>query len=82
MNGFIVVAIDKNNQKSYIMNTSPILWTSKIKDAKIFEAYKFAKNELEDHFTLLCATLSYTDICSIWILEYTNDKEIGREKFL
>lgn len=82
MTGFIVVAIDTNDSISYISNTSPIIWSSDISDVKIFESYRFAKNELEDNFISLSVTISYTNIHSIWILEYKDNVEIGREKFI
>ena len=83
MNGFIIVALSGNSDKKYyVMNTSPLIWTSNINEAKIFEAYKYTKNELEDDFLSLSATISNSDIISVWILEYQNNQEIGRIRFI
>ena len=82
MTDFIVVAISDNDNKYYIANTSPILWSSDIKDVKMFDSYNHAKNELEDHFIYLCSTIVHTGIRSIWIFEYYNNEEIGRTKYI
>ena len=50
MNGIIISALNRNIDIFYISNTSPITWSCDIKDAKIFESYLNAKNELEDNF--------------------------------
>lgn len=82
-NGFIAIAIGKSyNDIIYISNTAPLLWDKAKENAKIFESYKIAKNELEDDFISLSATISYTDITSIFIIEYKDGIEVGREKFL
>lgn len=82
MNGFIVVGLDSSHNIIYISNTGPILWSGDRKDAKIFYSLSNAKNELEENFTSLSSTIKYTNINSIYILEYNNDKEVGRKKFL
>lgn len=82
MNGFIIVAVGKHDTKYYISNTSPILWSSNIKDVKMFDSFQSAKNELDDHFIYLYSTIVHSDICSIWILEYYNNEEIGRKKYI
>lgn len=82
MNGFIIVATDQSNMRSFVSNSSPILWADDIKDAKIFTTFQNAKNELEDNFISLSATLAYTNISSIFICEYKNNVEIGRVKFI
>ena len=82
MNGFIVEARLKDGDILYISNTSPIAWANNRKEAKIFEAFRYAKHELEDNFISLSATINNTNIGSIFILEYINDIEVGREKFI
>lgn len=82
MNGFLIGAIDRNDKKFYAMNTSPIIWTSNINEAKIFESYRFIKSELEDNFATLSIAINYSNIHSVWIFEYLNNEEIGREKFI
>lgn len=82
MNGIIIRALNKNNDIFYISNTSPITWTGDINGAKIFSSYSNAKNELEDNFISLSATISYTDIISIIISRYENGEEVGRNIFI
>lgn len=81
--GFIISAIDKNNKQIYfISNTSPILWTSNIEESKVFPSYNNAKNDLEDDFITLSATICNTNIASIIISKYINNIEIRRNKFI
>lgn len=82
MNGIIISALNRNIDIFYISNTSPITWSCDIKDAKIFESYLNAKNELEDNFISLSATIIYTDIISVIISEFVDGVEIRRDKFL
>lgn len=81
MNGFIVVAFDSFHQEIYISNTSPILWTGNIKEAKKFYFLKNAMIELEDNIVPLLAVKKHTNI-EIYILEYRNDVEVWRTRFL
>lgn len=81
MNGFIVVGYSDNNA-FYVSNTSPITWANKISESKIFDSYRRTKSELEENFISLSATITNTNLRSIFILEYSNDIEVGREKFL
>lgn len=82
MSGFIIVAIGTDRSKTYVSNTSPILWTGELQEAKVFSTYRNAKYELEDNFLSLSATIHYTNICSIVISKYENNIEIGRKRFL
>lgn len=82
MNGFVVVAYNSFQQIIYISNTSPILWAENIKEAKVFYSFNNAKNELEDNIVPLSAVVKYTNINSIYILEYKNNIEVGRRQFL
>ena len=82
MSGFVIVALDKNNSSIYVSNTSPILWTDMLDNAKVFFSYQHAKNELEDNFISLSVTVYYTDICCIFISEYVDGVEIARERYL
>ena len=81
LNGFIAIGKSYNNI-TYISNTNPILWDSNKEKAKVFCSFQTAKNELEDDFASLSATITYTDIYTIMICEYVNGIEVGREKFL
>lgn len=80
--GFIVIAIDDEQNETYISNTSPILWTDKLEEAKHFTSFNNAKNELEDNFLSLSATISYTNIKSILICEYKCNIIVERSIFL
>lgn len=83
MNGFIVSALDKKGDSYYfISNTNPILWTDDKNKAKVFKSYSNTVYELEDNFISLTGTINYTNVTSIVILEYVNDVEVGRCKFL
>lgn len=82
MTGFIVVALGKDNKKYYIKNTDPLIWSDNINESKIYEAYKYAKYDLEDNFISLSITISNSNIHSVWILEYLNNTEMGRQKFI
>lgn len=82
MTGIIICGLDINDTKIYISNTSPILWDYNINNVKTFDDYKSAKNELEDNFIYLASVVEKTNICSIWLVEYYNNEEIGKERFL
>ena len=83
MTGFIVSAINKGEEGLYyVSNTSPILWSKDIKEAKIFYSYQNAKNDLYENFISLSATIQYTDIIAVFISEYVDNIEIRRDKFL
>ena len=82
MNFFIVIGIYKNGQILYISNTSPILWADNFKDAKTYDSFADAKLDLEDDFIKLAAWIPTTDINSIWIIEYRDNVEVGRERFI
>ena len=82
MHEFIIVAVGNNDTKFYISNTNPILWVSDIQYVKKFDSFCSAKNELDDHFIYLCSTIIHSNIHSIWILEYYNNEEIGRQKYI
>lgn len=83
MNGFIVIAENVEPSKNfYVSNTSPILWTGNISESKIFNTFKNAKNELEENFISLSATVSKTNICAVYIVEYRNNAEVRREQFI
>ena len=82
MTGFIILALGKDNKKYYVKNTDPLIWSNDINECKVFEAYKYAKNDLEDNFITLSITISNSNIHSVWILEYLNNNEIGRQKFI
>lgn len=82
MSEFIILGIDRSGKELYVANTSPIIWTSERKDAKILSTKKSAIIDLEEDFIFLSATITYTDLIAIEIAEYKNDQEIGREKYL
>lgn len=82
MSGYIVVAFDCFNNIYFVSNTSPILWVGDQKLSKIFSTFQEAKHELEDNFISLSATILYANIKTIFIYEYKNGIEIGKEKFL
>lgn len=81
INGYIIYAKSKD-KKVYVSNSSPILWIDNIEKSKKFDTYNSAKNELLDNFISLGATIKYTNISAIYIAEYRDNKEIGKEKFL
>ena len=82
MNGFIILCTDESGNELYISNTSPILWTNKREEAKVLSTKRSAIIELEDDFIVLSNTIIYTNLKSIEIVEYRNDHEIGRERYL
>lgn len=82
MNGYIIVAFGAFDGIYYISNTSPILWAGEINQSKIFNSFQEAKNELEDNFISLSAAIIYSNIKSIFIYEYKNGEQIGKEKFI
>lgn len=82
MNGFIIAAVYDNGSLSYVSNTNPILWSNKVEQSKIFLDKIDAENDLYENFITLSATVSYTNIVSIVILEYRDSIEIRRYKFL
>lgn len=81
-NYFIIEATNYNGSKTYISNTSPIIWNSDINQAKKFLLYKYAKYELEDNFISLVATINNARIRKLDIIEYSNSTEIRRERFI
>lgn len=81
-NYFIIEATNYNGTKTYVSNTSPIIWNSDIRQAKKFLLYKYAKYELEDNFISLAATINNAKMQKLEIIEYSNSTEIRRERFL
>lgn len=81
-NYFIIEATNYNGTKTYISNTSPIIWNSDIRQAKKFLLYKCAKYELEDNFISLAVTINNAKMQKLEIIEYSNSTEIRRERFL
>ena len=81
-NYFIIEATNNNGSKTYVSNTSPIIWNSDIGQAKKFLMYKYAKYELEDNFISLAATINNAKMQRLDIIEYSNRTEIRRERFL
>ena len=82
MTGFIILGIYINDEKTYVSNTYPILWDDDINKSKVFDSYNSAVADLENNFIYLVSLLENTDIYTIWIVEYYNDEEIGRKKFI
>lgn len=82
MNGYIIVAFGMLDSIFFISNTSPILWVGQQESAKVFDSFDEAKHELEDNFLSLSAAILYKNIKSVFIYEYKNGIEIGKEKFL
>lgn len=82
MNGYIIVAFGALDNIYFVSNTSPILWVGDINQSKLFQTFQDAKNELEDNFISLSATILYCNIKSIFIYEYKDGIQIGKEKYL
>lgn len=72
MGHFIVKAIAGNN-KTYISNFSPIIWTSELKFAKGLENKDLLLSELGYNLDVLSALFKYKFIDSLYIL-YVDDK--------
>lgn len=82
MEGFIVLAKDAQGKEVYVSNTSPILWTDKLEEAKISPTKRSAIISIEDDFIVLSNCIVYSDLQSIEIVEYKDNIEIGRDKYL
>jgi len=53
MEKIVVYSLSENNEKKYISNISPLLWTNKLSEAKIFRSKGEIKEDLSYHLISL-----------------------------
>ena len=79
---YIIAALSVNDIRYYISNTSPILWDNSKNNAKKFDTFLSAKNDLEDNYISLANTISNSDISSLWIIKICDGEEVKQKQIL
>lgn len=82
MTGYIALGVYEDNTETFISNTGPILWTNKVKKAKVYLDIDTITHDLEYNLQTLLKTLENTNLKEIYIVDYKNDIEISRKLFI